>query len=91
MAAHINHKLIWFHASQPDSKTKNAFGLRNAFLVQHENRYRRCGQSFLSPGRFSSRQQQNMDDTTAAISCFTKNQETKKISLFTSSAESSEM
>uniref|UniRef100_A0A8C9K1Q1 Uncharacterized protein n=1 Tax=Panthera tigris altaica TaxID=74533 RepID=A0A8C9K1Q1_PANTA len=53
----------------------SAFGLRNAFLVRHENRYRRC--------------KTWMTQITAAISCFTKNQETKKITLrFTLGEES---
>nr|XP_023423460.1 pleckstrin homology domain-containing family G member 7 isoform X2 [Cavia porcellus] len=69
----------------------SAFGLRNAFLLQHENRYRQCIAAFLLQAQTENIKKAWIAQITAAISCFTKNQETKKISLFTLPAESSEI
>ncbi|XP_045409210.1 pleckstrin homology domain-containing family G member 7 isoform X1 [Lemur catta] len=69
----------------------SVFGLRNAFLLQHENRYRQCIAAFLLQAQTENIKKTWMVQITAAISCFTKRQETKKISLFTLPAESSEI
>uniref|UniRef100_A0A2K5F4L6 Pleckstrin homology and RhoGEF domain containing G7 n=1 Tax=Aotus nancymaae TaxID=37293 RepID=A0A2K5F4L6_AOTNA len=69
----------------------SVFGLRNAFLIQHENRYRQCIAAFLLQAQTENIKKTWMAQITAAISCFTKNQETKKISLFTLPTESSEI
>ncbi|XP_006084112.2 pleckstrin homology domain-containing family G member 7 [Myotis lucifugus] len=69
----------------------SVFGLRNAFLIQHESRYRQCIAAFLLQAQTENIKKTWMAQITAAISCFTKSQETKKISLFRSSTESSEI
>ncbi|XP_036981763.2 pleckstrin homology domain-containing family G member 7 isoform X2 [Artibeus jamaicensis] len=69
----------------------SVFGLRNAFLVQHENRYRQCVAAFLLQAPTENIKKTWMVQITAAITCFTKSRETKKIPLFPSPAESSEI
>ncbi|XP_048659992.1 pleckstrin homology domain-containing family G member 7 isoform X3 [Marmota marmota marmota] len=69
----------------------SVFGLRNAFLIQHENRYRQCVAAFLLQAQTEDIKKTWMTQITAAISCFTKSQETKKIALIKLSAESSEI
>ncbi|XP_008571081.1 PREDICTED: pleckstrin homology domain-containing family G member 7 [Galeopterus variegatus] len=69
----------------------SVFGLRNAFLIQHENRYRQCIAAFLLQAQTENIKKTWMAQITSAISCFTKSQESKKISLFTLPAESSEI
>nr|XP_054094676.1 pleckstrin homology domain-containing family G member 7 isoform X5 [Callithrix jacchus] len=69
----------------------SVFGLRNAFLIQHENRYRQCIAAFLLQAQTENIKKTWMAQITTAISCFTRNQETKKISLFTLPTESSEI
>nr|KAF6451809.1 hypothetical protein HJG59_001692 [Molossus molossus] len=67
------------------------FGLRNAFLIQHENRYRQCIAAFLLQAQTENIKKTWMAQIAAAISNFTKTRDTQKISLFTSPAESSEI
>ncbi|XP_039724968.1 pleckstrin homology domain-containing family G member 7 isoform X9 [Pteropus medius] len=69
----------------------SAFGLRNAFLIQHENRYQQCIAAFLLQAQTENIKKTWMTQITSAISCFIKRQETKKISLFSSPVESSEI
>ncbi|XP_049740014.1 pleckstrin homology domain-containing family G member 7 isoform X1 [Elephas maximus indicus] len=69
----------------------SVLGLRNAFLIQHENRYRQCIAAFLLQAQTENIKKTWMTQITAAISCFMKSLETKKISLFTLPAESSEI
>ncbi|XP_004700454.2 pleckstrin homology domain-containing family G member 7 [Echinops telfairi] len=70
----------------------SAFGLRNAFLIQHENRYRQCIAAFLLQAQTENSKKTWMAQMTAAISCFMKSQESTKNTLFSSlPAESSEI
>uniref|UniRef100_A0A8C0WNA5 Pleckstrin homology domain-containing family G member 7 n=1 Tax=Castor canadensis TaxID=51338 RepID=A0A8C0WNA5_CASCN len=69
----------------------SVFGLRNAFLIQHENRYRQCIAAFLLQAQTENSKKAWMVQITTAISGFTKSQETKKMSLFTLPEESSEI
>ncbi|XP_040090354.1 pleckstrin homology domain-containing family G member 7 [Oryx dammah] len=69
----------------------SVFGLRNAFLIQHENRYRQCIAAFLLQAQTENIKRTWIAQITAAISCFTKSQETKKMSSFTLPAESLEI
>ncbi|XP_014653202.1 PREDICTED: pleckstrin homology domain-containing family G member 7 [Ceratotherium simum simum] len=69
----------------------SVFGLRNAFLIQHENRYQQCIAAFLLQAQTENIKKTWMTQITAAVSCFTKSQETKKISSLTLPAESSEI
>ncbi|XP_044797770.1 pleckstrin homology domain-containing family G member 7 isoform X3 [Bubalus bubalis] len=69
----------------------SVFGLRNAFLIQHENRYRQCIAAFLLQAQTENIKRTWIAQITAAISCFTKSQETKKMSSFPLPAESSEI
>nr|KAF6373081.1 hypothetical protein mPipKuh1_001664 [Pipistrellus kuhlii] len=74
-----------------DALHVSVFGLRNAFLIQHESRYQQCIAAFLLQAQTEIIKKTWMAQITAAISCFTKSQETKKISFFTPSTESSEI
>ncbi|XP_061271723.1 pleckstrin homology domain-containing family G member 7 [Bos javanicus] len=67
----------------------SVFGLRNAFLIQHENRYRQCIAAFLLQAQTENIKRTWIAQITAAISCFTKSQETKKLSSFPLPAEPS--
>ncbi|XP_048214299.1 pleckstrin homology domain-containing family G member 7 isoform X3 [Perognathus longimembris pacificus] len=69
----------------------SVFGLRHAFLIQHENRYRQCIAAYLLQAQTENIKKTWIAQIAAAISGFKKSQETKKISLFTLSAESSEI
>ncbi|KAG8513966.1 Pleckstrin homology domain-containing family G member 7 [Galemys pyrenaicus] len=69
----------------------SVFGLRNAFLLQHENRYRQCIAAFLLQAQTENIKKAWLAQITAAISCFTKSKEMKKIPLFSLPAESSEI
>lgn len=69
----------------------SVFGLRNAFLLQHENRYRQCIAAFLLQAQTENIKKMWTTQITAAISSFSKNKEVKKIPFFTQPAESSEI
>ncbi|TKC39890.1 hypothetical protein EI555_021304, partial [Monodon monoceros] len=69
----------------------SVFGLRNSFLIQHENSYRQCIAAFLLQAQTENIKKTWIAQLTAAISCFTKSQETKKMSIFTLPAKSSEI
>nr|XP_004650234.2 pleckstrin homology domain-containing family G member 7 [Jaculus jaculus] len=74
-----------------DALHMSVFGLKNTFLIQHENRYRQCIAAFLLQARTENIKKTWMAQITAAITGFTKSQETKQASLFTLSTESSEI
>ncbi|XP_072511672.1 pleckstrin homology domain-containing family G member 7 isoform X3 [Notamacropus eugenii] len=67
----------------------SVFGLRNAFLLQHENRYQQCIAAFLLQAQTETAKKTWMVQIRMASSCFMKRYETKKS--FTSPAESSEI
>uniref|UniRef100_A0AAA9S0S9 Pleckstrin homology and RhoGEF domain containing G7 n=1 Tax=Bos taurus TaxID=9913 RepID=A0AAA9S0S9_BOVIN len=67
----------------------SVFGLRNAFLIQHENRYRQCIAAFLLQAQTENIKRTWIAQITAAISRFTRSQETKKLSSFPLPAEPS--
>ncbi|XP_042548965.1 pleckstrin homology domain-containing family G member 7 isoform X1 [Dipodomys spectabilis] len=69
----------------------SVFGLRHAFLIQHENRYQQCIAAFLLQAQTEHIKKTWITQIATAISGFTKSQKTKKKSLFTLSAESSEI
>ncbi|XP_029414947.1 pleckstrin homology domain-containing family G member 7 isoform X2 [Nannospalax galili] len=69
----------------------SVFGLRNAFLIQHENRYRQCIAAFLLQAQTENIKKTWIAQITTAISGFMKSQETKNISSFTLPSESSEI
>ncbi|XP_070644667.1 pleckstrin homology domain-containing family G member 7 isoform X2 [Bos indicus] len=62
----------------------SVFGLRNAFLIQHENRYRQCIAAFLLQAQTENIKRTWIAQITAAISRFTK-----KLSSFPLPAEPS--
>ncbi|KAM9203162.1 pleckstrin homology domain-containing family G member 7 [Mergus octosetaceus] len=67
------------------------FSLRNAFLIQHENRYRQCIAVFLLQTQTEIAKKTWMSQIEMAISNYTKQHETKRSTLFCSPAESSEI
>ncbi|NXP46547.1 PKHG7 protein, partial [Heliornis fulica] len=67
------------------------FSLRNAFLVQHENRYRQCIGIFLLQAQTEAAKKTWMSQIETAISSYTMQRETKKNTALHSPAESSEI
>nr|XP_009672898.1 PREDICTED: pleckstrin homology domain-containing family G member 7 [Struthio camelus australis] len=67
------------------------FSLRNAFLIQHENRYQQCIAVFLLQAQTETAKKTWMSQIETAISNYTKQHETKKRTVFCFPAESSEI
>ncbi|XP_050758115.1 pleckstrin homology domain-containing family G member 7 [Gymnogyps californianus] len=67
------------------------FSLRNAFLIQHENRYRQCIAVFLLQAQTETAKKTWMSQIETAISNYTTQHETKKNTAFCFPAESSEI
>ncbi|KAM6144525.1 pleckstrin homology domain-containing family G member 7 [Phoenicopterus ruber ruber] len=67
------------------------FSLRNAFLIQHENRYRQCIAVFLLQAQTETAKKTWMSQIETAISNYTTQHETKKSTAFRFPAESSEI
>ncbi|XP_055663680.1 pleckstrin homology domain-containing family G member 7 [Falco peregrinus] len=67
------------------------FSLRNAFLIQHENRYRQCIAVFLLQAQTETAKKKWMSKIETAISNYTTQHETKKSTTFCFPAESSEI
>ncbi|KAM9264294.1 pleckstrin homology domain-containing family G member 7 [Cariama cristata] len=67
------------------------FSLRNAFLIQHENRYRQCIAVFLLQAQTETAKKTWMSQIEMAISNYTTQHETKKSTAFCFPAESSEI
>uniref|UniRef100_A0A8V0YM58 Pleckstrin homology and RhoGEF domain containing G7 n=1 Tax=Gallus gallus TaxID=9031 RepID=A0A8V0YM58_CHICK len=67
------------------------FTLRNAFLIQHENRYRQCIAVFLLQAQTESAKKTWMSQIERAVSNYMKQHETKRSTLLCSPAESSEI
>ncbi|KAM9634575.1 pleckstrin homology domain-containing family G member 7 [Morphnus guianensis] len=67
------------------------FSLRNAFLIQHENRYRQCIAVFLLQAQTETAKKTWMSQIETAISNYTAHHETKKSTAFCFPAESSEI
>ncbi|NXP04247.1 PKHG7 protein, partial [Thinocorus orbignyianus] len=68
-----------------------AFSLRNAFLIQHENRYRQCIAVFLLQAQTETAKKTWMSQIETAISNYTTQHETKKSTDFCFPDESSEI
>ncbi|XP_075561115.1 pleckstrin homology domain-containing family G member 7 [Pelecanus crispus] len=67
------------------------FSLRNAFLIQHENRYRQCIAVFLLQAQTEASKKTWMSQIEKAISNYTTQHETKNAAAFRFPAESSEI
>ncbi|XP_027671180.2 pleckstrin homology domain-containing family G member 7 [Falco cherrug] len=67
------------------------FSLRNAFLIQHENRYRQCIAVFLLQAQTETAKKKWLSKIETAISNYTTQHETKKSTTFCFPAESSEI
>ncbi|XP_053108956.1 pleckstrin homology domain-containing family G member 7 isoform X2 [Hemicordylus capensis] len=67
------------------------FGQRNAFLIQHENRYQQCIAAFLLQAQTESAKKTWMLQMETAISAYTKRHLSPQTSCFTSPTESSEI
>ncbi|XP_010146707.1 PREDICTED: pleckstrin homology domain-containing family G member 7 [Eurypyga helias] len=65
------------------------FSLRNAFLIQHENRYRQCIAVFLLQAQTETAKKTWMSQIETAISNYTVQHDTKKSTAFSFPAESS--
>ncbi|XP_059703906.1 pleckstrin homology domain-containing family G member 7 [Haemorhous mexicanus] len=67
------------------------FSLRNAFLIQHENRYRQCIALFLLQAQTETAKKAWMSQIETAISNYTTQHETKKSTAFCFPVESSKI
>ncbi|XP_074996720.1 pleckstrin homology domain-containing family G member 7 [Calonectris borealis] len=67
------------------------FSLRNAFLIQHENRYRQCIAVFLLQAQTETAKKTWISQIKTAISNYTTQHEIKKSTAFCFPAESSEI
>ncbi|XP_031963743.1 pleckstrin homology domain-containing family G member 7 [Corvus moneduloides] len=67
------------------------FSLRNAFLIQHENRYRQCIAVFLLQAQTETAKKAWMSQIETAISNYTTQHETKKSTAFCFPVKSSEI
>ncbi|KAM6304405.1 pleckstrin homology domain-containing family G member 7 [Podargus strigoides] len=67
------------------------FSLRNAFLIQHENRYRQCIAVFLLQAQTETAKKTWMSQIETAISNYMTQHETKQSTAFCFPAESSEI
>ncbi|KAM6137441.1 LOW QUALITY PROTEIN: pleckstrin homology domain-containing family G member 7 [Pterocles gutturalis] len=74
-----------------DSVHVPVFSLRNAFIIQHENRYRQCIAVFLLQAQTETAKKTWMSQIETAISNYTMQHETKKNTVFCLPAESSEI
>ncbi|XP_077326913.1 pleckstrin homology domain-containing family G member 7 isoform X3 [Lithobates pipiens] len=67
------------------------YGMRNAFLIQHENRYQQCIAAFIMQANTESEKKQWISQIETAISCYTEAYETNRSSVFCYPAESAEI
>lgn len=63
------------------------YGMRNAFLIQHENRYQQCIAAFIMQTHTESEKKQWISQIETAISCYTEAYETNRSSVFCYPAE----
>ncbi|KAM5169995.1 pleckstrin homology domain-containing family G member 7 [Mantella aurantiaca] len=69
----------------------SVYGMRNAFLIQHGNRYQQCIAAFIMQANTESEKKQWISQIETAISCYTEAYETNRSSVFCYPAESSEI
>ncbi|XP_018415740.1 PREDICTED: pleckstrin homology domain-containing family G member 7 [Nanorana parkeri] len=69
----------------------SVYGMKNAFLIQHGNRYQQCIAAFIMQANTESEKKQWISQIEAAISCYTEAYETNRSSVFCFSAESAEI
>ncbi|XP_061495565.1 pleckstrin homology domain-containing family G member 7 [Rhineura floridana] len=74
-----------------DSFHLTAFGVRNAFLIQHKSRYQQCIAAFLLQAQTESVKKTWMSQMEMAISNYAKKHNPPKTSFFSLPAESSEI
>ncbi|KAM8974137.1 pleckstrin homology domain-containing family G member 7 isoform 2-T2 [Pelodytes ibericus] len=67
------------------------YGLRHAFLIQHENRYQQCIAAFILQAQSESAKKTWISQIETAISSYTEAYENKKASGFSQAVESSEI
>ncbi|XP_040200071.1 pleckstrin homology domain-containing family G member 7 isoform X2 [Rana temporaria] len=67
------------------------YGMRNAFLIQHENRYQQSIAAFIMQAQTESEKKQWISQIETAISCYTEAYETNRSSVFCYPAESAEI
>ncbi|XP_068128874.1 pleckstrin homology domain-containing family G member 7 isoform X2 [Hyperolius riggenbachi] len=67
------------------------YGMRNAFLIQHENRYQQCVAAFIMQANTESEKKQWISQIETAISCYTEAYESNRSSIFCFPAESAEI
>uniref|UniRef100_A0A8C5PJS6 Pleckstrin homology and RhoGEF domain containing G7 n=1 Tax=Leptobrachium leishanense TaxID=445787 RepID=A0A8C5PJS6_9ANUR len=67
------------------------YGMRHAFLIQHENRYQQCIAAFILQAQTESAKTTWISQIATAISSYTEACETKRSSLFCQPSESAEI
>ncbi|KAM4748850.1 pleckstrin homology domain-containing family G member 7 [Rhinophrynus dorsalis] len=67
------------------------YGMRNAFLIQHENRYQQCIAAFIFQAQTESEKKTWMSQIETAVSCYTETRESKRCSVLCQPSESTEI
>nr|DBA31053.1 TPA: hypothetical protein GDO54_006964 [Pyxicephalus adspersus] len=74
-----------------DAYHVTVYGMKNAFLIQHGNRYQQCIAAFIIQARTESEKKQWISQIETAISCYTEAYETNRSSLYCYATESAEI
>ncbi|KAM9311662.1 LOW QUALITY PROTEIN: pleckstrin homology domain-containing family G member 7 [Gastrophryne carolinensis] len=69
----------------------SVYGMKNAFLIQHENRYQQCIAAFIMQANTESSKKQWISQIDTAISCYTEAHKSNRSSAYCYSAESEEI
>ncbi|KAE8615348.1 hypothetical protein XENTR_v10008487 [Xenopus tropicalis] len=67
------------------------YGMKNAFMVQHENRYQQCIAAFILQAHTESEKKTWMSQIETAMSCYTETHRSKRLSTLWQSSESAEI
>ncbi|KAG8439561.1 hypothetical protein GDO86_005672 [Hymenochirus boettgeri] len=67
------------------------YGLKNAFLIQHENRYQQCVAAFILHAQTESDKKAWMSQIETAVSCYAEAHKSKHVSAMWQTSESTEI
>ncbi|XP_018111511.1 pleckstrin homology domain-containing family G member 7 isoform X2 [Xenopus laevis] len=67
------------------------YGMKNAFMVQHENRYQQCIAAFILQTHTESEKKTWMSQIEMAVSCYTETHRSKRLSTLWQTSESAEI
>ncbi|OCT88840.1 pleckstrin homology domain-containing family G member 5 [Xenopus laevis] len=67
------------------------YGMKNAFMIQHENRYQQCIAAFILQAHTESEKKTWMSQIETAVSCYTETHQSKRLSTLWQTSESAEI